>query len=237
MNILDIVSLQPVHAMRTGRRKHALWTLYQEVCTSSSSVQVRKKAKCNYCAKEVEGQISRMMKHTQECNRTPISSKCKFARPVLLEKDDESERSSSVGSSSSSQTVLHQFYRGAFNQAASSSAYEHLVLALISGNVPWNFLENEHFQKFCLSIQPEFKILRRSKACLSVLPILHAKTNASIQSFVNRAEHLTMVSDSWTSPSCQNYSCWIIINENGGKEVLAVEKTCSTKKSEALLLM
>lgn len=72
-----------------------------------------------------------------------------------------------------------------------------------SGNVPWNFLNNEFFKKFCSTIRPTLPHLSADNASSTVLAALDSRVTANIHEFIRKAKSITLVTDSWTSVSSQ----------------------------------
>ena len=101
-------------------------------------------------------------------------------------------------SSSRKQQRITQFFDQPISREVLVRAYEEMTLAIITGNVPWNFLAIPHFQNYSRLLRPSVTLLQPVNASVPVLVSLHSKTSAGVHKFIRLAEFMTLATGSWT---------------------------------------
>jgi hypothetical protein len=119
------------------------------------------------------------------------------------------------------QGTLHHFTP--MSKATTEKLHELLLKAIISGHIPFSFLQNRFFIKYqqTLSRTP-YTVPTRYSMCDSTLPILHAKNELRVSELLEDTKFLTISLDGWTDCSKSSIYATLVLKGTEIKEFIDV---------------
>jgi hypothetical protein len=126
-------------------------------------------------------------------------------------------------SSNSTQTSMISFTDKEMSFNEKNSIDKQILLALISTNVPFSFVENLEVIKLFQMLRPSYQLPSRNWISTNMLDQLHDGVDGEIKKFISSSKYLTLSGDSWTSVSQQSILNFIITNENHKSQVYKID--------------
>ncbi|OQR92324.1 hypothetical protein ACHHYP_03817 [Achlya hypogyna] len=185
----DLPTLQP------GRKRGAI---YEHFSLSAETLK-GKRFKCVHCGKETSQNKMRMEHHLlDECREASVAVKEAFARTASADATEVK--------------VPPRINASEFNDFE-----DKMVLALVTGNVPWSFVENPFYQAALRHLQPAAPPLTAAYIESTVVPRLEHALDEATRAFVISARFLTIVVDA----CADEYTNIILVNEDGVAKLLS----------------
>ncbi|RDD37433.1 hypothetical protein TrispH2_010000 [Trichoplax sp. H2] len=103
-----------------------------------------------------------------------------------------------------------------------TALYSSLVLALITSDIPWKFLDNGYFREFQMRLHPDFQPLSGYQACEQIVNKLQLQTDEDITNFLLDSTYLTISCDATNSVDNWNITNWVATNENAYSELIYI---------------
>ena len=180
-------------------KKSPIWKHCKRIVGDNNVVIVA----CNYCKSQyrLSGSTSTALQHIRSHHQDKMTEqeKLELNRNEHTTFDSKTPKRQIRGYGDMCSKILHTSYKG-------MKLNKSLCLALITGSVPFKFLDNPHFGMYVETLSGnQYNLPSRTYMSTSVMPSIHHKLKQAVSDLLKNKKYISFTTDCWRSFNKDSY--------------------------------